>query len=259
MWRRPCSPAAMRSSASTTSTTITTSRSSRRGCNGCRSARCFQFVRADLADRPAVAAAFRRRAARARRASGRAGRRALLARPTRTPTSTPISSASSTSWKAAATTAVEHLVYASSSSVYGANTRDAVLGAAQRRSPAQSLRRDQEGQRADGALYAHLFGLPVTGLRFFTVYGPWGRPDMALFMFTRRDPRRRADRRIQSRAACARLHLHRRHGGGRRADARQDRCARSGAGAATRPIRPHRRRPTGSTTSATTSRSSSWI
>src|SRR5829696_5391291 len=58
---------------------------------------------------------------------------------------------------------VGHLVYASSSSVYGANTKANELMA---------------------HTYAHLYGLPVSGLRFFTVYGPWGRPDMALFKFT---------------------------------------------------------------------------
>ena len=49
--------------------------------------------------------------------------------------------------------------------------------------------------------YAHLYALPVTGLRFFTVYGPWGRPDMSPFLFTEQDHRRRADRRVQSRRA----------------------------------------------------------
>ena len=58
--------------------------------------------------------------------------------------------------------------------------------------------------------YAHLYSLPVTGLRFFTVYGPWGRPDMALFLFTQH-PGGQADRRLQPRAPPPRLHLHRRH------------------------------------------------
>ena len=62
---------------------------------------------------------------------------------------------------------------------------DAVLRAPERRSSAVALRRDEEEQRADGATYSSLYGLPVTGLRFFTVYGPFGRPDMALFLFTK--------------------------------------------------------------------------
>jgi UDP-glucuronate 4-epimerase len=78
-----------------------------------------------------------------------------------------------------------HLVYASSSSVYGGNARlpwsieDAVD---------RPLSLYGATKRADELMsfcYAHLFGLPSTGLRFFTVYGPWGRPDMALFLFTR--------------------------------------------------------------------------
>ena len=51
--------------------------------------------------------------------------------------------------------------------------------------------------------YGHLYGLPTTGLRFFTVYGPWGRPDMALFMFTKAILEGPADRRVQPRPACS--------------------------------------------------------
>ena len=68
--------------------------------------------------------------------------------------------------------------------------------------------------------YSHLFGLPTTGLRFFTVYGPWGRPDMALFLFTRAILEGRTDRRLQPRRHAARLHLHRRHRRRRREGAR---------------------------------------
>ena len=55
--------------------------------------------------------------------------------------------------------------------------------------------------------YAHLFRLPVTGLRFFTVYGPWGRPDMAMWIFAQVHPRRKADHAVQLRQHAARLHL----------------------------------------------------
>ena len=80
-------------------------------------------------------------------------------------------------------TAVEHLVYASTSSVYGAN---AVMPFSEHRSAEHPLSLYAATKKANEAMahsYAHLFGLPCTGLRFFTVYGPWGRPDMALFRF----------------------------------------------------------------------------
>ena len=56
--------------------------------------------------------------------------------------------------------------------------------------------------------YAHLFGLPMTGLRFFTVYGPWGRPDMAMWIFAKAIMCRRADQTVQQRQYAARLHLY---------------------------------------------------
>ena len=61
--------------------------------------------------------------------------------------------------------------------------------------------------------YAHLFGIPQTGLRFFTVYGPWGRPDMAYYSFARAIAGRRADHAVRRRAVEAGFHLHRRHRG----------------------------------------------
>ena len=80
---------------------------------------------------------------------------------------------------------VEHLVYASTSSVYGANTD---MPFSPHRVAAHPLSIYAATKRADELMahsYSSLFGLPTTGLRFFTVYGPWGRPDMALFLFTR--------------------------------------------------------------------------
>ncbi|RZT76846.1 UDP-glucuronate 4-epimerase [Azospira oryzae] len=80
---------------------------------------------------------------------------------------------------------VEHLVYASSSSVYGGNRKmpfsehDAVDH------PVSLYAATKKSNELMAHTYSHLFGLPTTGLRFFTVYGPWGRPDMALFLFTR--------------------------------------------------------------------------
>ena len=72
--------------------------------------------------------------------------------------------------------------------------------------------------------YSHLYGLPATGLRFFTVYGPWGRPDMSPMLFAQAIMRRQADPGVQPRRHAARLHLHRRHR--RRHDARARRAAR---------------------------------
>jgi UDP-glucuronate 4-epimerase len=80
---------------------------------------------------------------------------------------------------------VEHLVFASTSSVYGANT---AMPFSEHQSTEHPLTLYAASKKADELMahsYAHLYGLPCTGLRFFTVYGPWGRPDMALFLFTK--------------------------------------------------------------------------
>lgn len=79
---------------------------------------------------------------------------------------------------------VEHLVYASSSSVYGLNSRLPFSEHAGADHPVSLYAATKKGGEALAHSYSHLFGLPCTGLRFFTVYGPWGRPDMALFSFT---------------------------------------------------------------------------
>lgn len=80
---------------------------------------------------------------------------------------------------------VQHLVYASSSSVYGANTQMPFSVSDNVDHPLSLYAATKKSNELMAHTYAHLFGLPVTGLRFFTVYGPWGRPDMALFLFTR--------------------------------------------------------------------------
>jgi UDP-glucuronate 4-epimerase len=80
---------------------------------------------------------------------------------------------------------VSHLVYASSSSVYGGNT---LLPFSEHHSvdhPVSLYAATKKSNELMAHTYSHLFGLPTTGLRFFTVYGPWGRPDMALFLFTK--------------------------------------------------------------------------
>ena len=80
---------------------------------------------------------------------------------------------------------VPHLVYASSSSVYGANTRMPFSIHDNVDHPLSLYAASKKANELMAHTYSHLYGLPTTGLRFFTVYGPWGRPDMALFMFTK--------------------------------------------------------------------------
>ena len=80
---------------------------------------------------------------------------------------------------------VEHLVYASSSSVYGANTSMPFSVHNNVDHPLSLYAASKKANELLAHTYSHLFRLPTTGLRFFTVYGPWGRPDMALFLFTR--------------------------------------------------------------------------
>jgi UDP-glucuronate 4-epimerase len=80
----------------------------------------------------------------------------------------------------------EHLVYASSSSVYGANTRMPFSVHQNVDHPLSLYAASKKANELMAHSYAHLYRLPVTGLRFFTVYGPWGRPDMALFLFTKK-------------------------------------------------------------------------
>jgi UDP-glucuronate 4-epimerase len=80
---------------------------------------------------------------------------------------------------------VDHLVYASSSSVYGANTNLPFSVHDNVDHPVSLYAASKKANELMAHTYSHLYGLPTTGLRFFTVYGPWGRPDMALFLFTR--------------------------------------------------------------------------
>jgi len=81
---------------------------------------------------------------------------------------------------------VEHLVFASSSSVYGANTALPFSVHQNVDHPLSLYAASKKANELMAHTYAHLYRLPVTGLRFFTVYGPWGRPDMALFLFTKK-------------------------------------------------------------------------
>lgn len=80
---------------------------------------------------------------------------------------------------------VGHLVFASSSSVYGLNTRLPLAESDNVDHPVSLYAATKKANELMAHSYAHLFAMPCTGLRFFTVYGPWGRPDMALFLFTK--------------------------------------------------------------------------
>ena len=80
---------------------------------------------------------------------------------------------------------VEHLVFASTSSVYGANTSMPFSEHQSAEHPLTLYAATKKANEQMAHSYAHLYGIPCTGLRFFTVYGPWGRPDMALFLFTK--------------------------------------------------------------------------
>jgi UDP-glucuronate 4-epimerase len=82
-------------------------------------------------------------------------------------------------------TRVEHLVYASSSSVYGGNARSPFSEHHSVDHPVSLYAATKKANELMAHTYSHLFGIPTTGLRFFTVYGPWGRPDMAPFLFSR--------------------------------------------------------------------------
>ncbi len=81
---------------------------------------------------------------------------------------------------------IEHLVYASSSSVYGNNRKLPFAVEDSVDHPVSLYAATKKANELMAHTYSHLYGLPTTGLRFFTVYGPWGRPDMALFLFTRK-------------------------------------------------------------------------
>jgi UDP-glucuronate 4-epimerase len=80
---------------------------------------------------------------------------------------------------------LEHFVYASSSSVYGGNTKLPFSIEDETEQPNSLYAATKKADELIGHTYAHLYNLPATGLRFFTVYGPWGRPDMAAFLFTK--------------------------------------------------------------------------
>ena len=144
----------------------------------------FRFERIDLADRAAMADLFARvRPARVLHLAAQAGVRYSIDQPDDYTDSNLLGFGHLLQGCRAAQ--VEHLVFASSSSVYGGNAR---LPYSERDAVDHPISYYAATKKANEMMahsYAHLYGLPCTGLRFFTVYGPWGRPDMALFKFTR--------------------------------------------------------------------------
>jgi len=144
----------------------------------------FRFVKLDLADRPGMAELFQReKFNRVINLGAQAGVRYSIQNPLAYVDSNVVGMANVL--EGCRHNGVEHLVYASTSSVYGANTNMPFSVHQIVDHPLSFYAATKKANELMAHTYAHLYSLPVTGLRFFTVYGPWGRPDMALFLFTR--------------------------------------------------------------------------
>ncbi|GFO80948.1 MAG: NAD-dependent epimerase [Methyloceanibacter sp.] len=145
----------------------------------------FSFIKGDLADQKAVDALFTtHRPAHVIHLAAQAGVRHSLTHPYDYVQSNLVGFLSIL--EACRHNPVDHLVFASSSSVYGANTRVPFTVHDNVDHPVSFYAASKKANELMAHTYAHLFDLPVTGLRFFTVYGPWGRPDMAIFTFTKK-------------------------------------------------------------------------
>lgn len=144
----------------------------------------FRFVKLDVADRPAMADLFaRERFDRVVHLAAQAGVRYSLTNPHAYVDSNIVGFVNIL--EGCRHGRVAHLVYASSSSVYGSNTQMPFSESHNVDHPVSLYAATKKANELMAHTYSHLYGLPTTGLRFFTVYGPWGRPDMALFLFTR--------------------------------------------------------------------------
>jgi UDP-glucuronate 4-epimerase len=144
----------------------------------------FRFVRASLADRPVIEALFAgERFDMVVNLAAQAGVRYSLENPHTYIDSNIVGFLNVL--EGCRHTAVKHLVYASSSSVYGANATVPFSEHHPVDHPMSLYAATKKSNELMAHTYSHLFALPVTGLRFFTVYGPWGRPDMAYFVFTK--------------------------------------------------------------------------
>ena len=144
----------------------------------------FRFVKMDLLERPALNSLFNsEKFDKVIHLAAQAGVRYSLTHPHA------YSDANLTGFlnilEASRHNSIEHLVFASSSSVYGGNTRMPFSARDAVDHPLSLYAATKKANELMAHSYSHLYRLPCTGLRFFTVYGPWGRPDMALFIFTR--------------------------------------------------------------------------
>jgi UDP-glucuronate 4-epimerase len=144
----------------------------------------FYFHKIDVADRDGIAALFAaQRPQRVIHLAAQAGVRYSLANPRAYIDSNILGFTNIL--EGCRHNSVEHLVYASSSSVYGGNTALPFSEHHNIDHPISLYAASKKANELMAHTYSHLFNLPTTGLRFFTVYGPWGRPDMALFLFTK--------------------------------------------------------------------------
>jgi UDP-glucuronate 4-epimerase len=145
----------------------------------------YQFVRGDLADREVLDRVFEgTKFDRVIHLAAQAGVRYSLVNPHAYVQSNLV--AFTNILEACRHGSVAHLTYASTSSVYGANTAMPFSEHKGANHPLQFYAATKRANELMAHSYSHLFSLPTTGLRFFTVYGPWGRPDMALFLFTQK-------------------------------------------------------------------------
>jgi UDP-glucuronate 4-epimerase len=144
----------------------------------------FSFVKIDLADRDGIAGLFtKEKPKRVIHLAAQAGVRYSLTHPHAYVESNLVGFVNIL--EACRHNKVEHFTYASSSSVYGANTKMPFSVHDNVDHPLSLYAASKKANELMAHTYSHLFGLPTTGLRFFTVYGPWGRPDMAMFIFTK--------------------------------------------------------------------------
>ena len=144
----------------------------------------FQFIKGDLADRETIAALFAdHRPEKVIHLGAQPGVRYSLQNPAAYIDSNVVGFGNIL--EGCRQNEVAHLVFASSSSVYGANTKMPFSTGDRVDHPVSLYAATKKSNELMAHTYSHLFTLPTTGLRFFTVYGPWGRPDMATFLFTR--------------------------------------------------------------------------
>jgi len=145
----------------------------------------FSFQKLDIADRPAIANLFKENNFdTVVNLAAQAGVRYSLENPTAYVDANLVGFANIL--EGCRESKVKHLVFASSSSVYGANTKLPFTEQDHVDHPVSLYAATKKANELMAHSYSHLYGLPCTGLRFFTVYGPWGRPDMAYFSFTRK-------------------------------------------------------------------------